>query len=122
MKSKLDEAFQHSTFFKGKKMSKKDFLDYVLAHVGDWWIKGKVNYGATDSLLRIPDYEYFYLQCAGSRARYKLSKEECDYLGGHHKYFYDRLREGGFNISNPPVWSAAGTPISGNVSLIEFSR
>ncbi len=100
MKSKLDEAFRHSTFFKGAKMTKKDFLDYVLAHAGDWWIKGKVDYDVADHLLNIPAYKYFYLQCAGSRARYRLSDAECEYLALHNKYFSDRLHEGGFAFQN----------------------
>lgn len=122
MRAILDEPFRHSTFFKGAKMTKKEFLDYVLAHVGDWWLKGKVDYDAIDCLTEIPPYKYFYLQCAGSKARYRLSDEECDYLGRRNKYFFDSLQEGEFDIANPPVWSAAGTPIPDNISLVEFSR
>ena len=89
----LNKRFVHSTFFKGSKMSKRDFLDYVIAHVKDWWLKGAVNYDAPMS-----GYKYFYLTRAGSRARYRLSNAECEYLAQHHSYFLSALQEGGFKM------------------------
>lgn len=121
-KNELDKAFQHRTFFKGTKMSRKDFLDYVVEHVGDWYLKGKVKYGEDNVFGIDVSYEYFYLKCVGRSVKYRLSDAECDYLARHHRFFFDRLREGGFEIDNPPVFSAAGTPIPEDISIVEFSR
>lgn len=121
-KNELDKAFQHSTVFKGTKMSRKDFLDYVIDHVDDWYLKGRVKF-CEDNVFGINvSYEYFYLKCVGRSAKYRLCDAECDYLARQHKFFFDRLHEGGFEIDNTPVFSAAGTPISGDISLVEFSR
>lgn len=121
-KNELEKAFQHSTFFKGTKMTRKEFLDYVIAHVDDWYLKGKVKFGEDNVFGVDVSYEYFYLKCAGRNAKYRLCDAECDYLARHHKFFFERLREGEFEINNPPVFSVAGTPIPGGMSMVEFSR
>lgn len=91
----LNKPFHHSTFFKGIKMTKGTFLDYVLDKAGDWQIKGKFDCSICN-LMESPRYRYFYLQYSESSAKYKLSHAECEYLAKHNQYFNDKLQKMGF--------------------------
>lgn len=87
----LDKKFKNSMYFKGANMTVKQFLDYVINHPGDWYIKSKPI--SSDELFSIPKYTY-YLSCydnGRTRGQYKLDNEDMAYLAEHNNYFKSKL-------------------------------
>ena len=88
----LEKKFKYSTYFKGENMTVKQFLDFVLEHAGDWYIKSKSKI-ESDNLFDTP-VEQYYLTCSDNgrlRGRYNLDTEDKTYLAEHNEYFKSKL-------------------------------
>jgi len=88
----LEKKFKHTTYFKGADMTVKQFLDYVINHYGEWYIKSKPIL-ETNNLFETPKKEY-YLTCSDNgrlRGKYKLDTEDIKYLSEHNDYFKSKL-------------------------------
>lgn len=83
----LEQKFKHKSWFKDSNITVKDFLDYVLQHSGDFFIKVK-NTLKTDNLFDIPLATYYLTD---NRYSYKLNIEECKYLSDNNNYFKSKL-------------------------------
>ena len=83
----LEHKFKHKAWFKNSNITVKEFLDYVLEHSGDFFIKVKNNLD-TDNLFDSPTTTYYLTD---NRYSYKLDAEEITYLTDHDDYFRNKL-------------------------------
>ena len=83
----LNERFKHHAWFKGQKITVKQFLDEVLEHDSDYIIK--VQYKSDEGgILFAGSYAYYLTD---RRYSYKLNMQEAEYLSAHNEYFRERL-------------------------------
>lgn len=88
----LDAQFKHAKWFKGQKMTVKDFLDYVLSVSGDFCIISK--YNSDNGILFDGSCEYFI---NGEGGKYKIDREDAAYLAEKNTYFKSKLE--GYYVS-----------------------
>lgn len=82
----LENRFKHHAWFKDKKMTVKEFLDYVLDG-GDFGIKTKYKSDSLE-LFSAGSYDYYLTD---NRYSYKLNVYEAEYLSAHSEFFRERL-------------------------------
>lgn len=83
----LDNKFKHHAFFKGKDMTVKQFLDYVVHNSGDWIIEVRQTMNEVELFS---DYSPSYYLSDG-RYGYKLGYQERNYLALSNDYFESKL-------------------------------
>jgi hypothetical protein len=84
----LNKQFHHAKWFKGNRMTVKEFLDYILSVSGDFHIKKK--FVSIDNSLFDGHYDYYLTD---GNSSYKLDKEDCLYLSSNNEYFKEKLTE-----------------------------
>jgi hypothetical protein len=84
----LNKQFHHAKWFKGNRMTVKEFLDYILSVRGNFHIKKK--FKSIDNSLFVGYYDYYLTD---GNSSYKLDKEDCAYLAAHNNYFKSKLME-----------------------------
>ena len=83
----LNKKFNHKHWFKDSNITVKDFLDYVIAYNGDFFIKIKMK---SKGNILFSDLEKIYY-LADNRYTYKLNLEESKYLSDNNEWFKKEL-------------------------------
>lgn len=81
----LNNKFHHHAWFKGEKITVKEFLDYVLSHSDDFTIRNKIN--TVGNMLITSEVSNVLTD---GRYTYELSHEESFYLAEKNEYFKRR--------------------------------
>jgi len=113
----LNKKFKHNTWFKNSDMTVKQFLDYVLAHNGDFIIKQKKKFDS-DELFSDCKTEY---HLTDRRCSIKLDYQERNYLALNSEYFKSKLPQANENYLMAII-AASGEPIADNHDIVYLSR
>ena len=113
----LKKPFKHHAWFKGKTMTVKEFLDYVLSHSGDFTVVSKASL-RSNNLFDDTISEY---RLTDGRYSMRLDYQERSYLAEHSEYFASKLPPMNPNYMMAMI-AANGEPIQSDHDVVYLSR